>query len=80
MKLWLDSDNQQLKPPKVTTLSGKSKKNREKDKDEPRKKYGKCEKTGIHMTSRLCNQVEHNKKICSRRMSQGTEVFSMTFK
>ncbi|KAF2313522.1 hypothetical protein GH714_011418 [Hevea brasiliensis] len=61
-KLWLESDHPYLQPPQITTLPGRLKKNRRRDKDEPKKKYGKLGRFGMQMICRLCNQVGHNKK------------------
>ncbi|WMV42048.1 hypothetical protein MTR67_035433 [Solanum verrucosum] len=45
-------------------MSGRPPRNREKDKDEPRKKYGKMSKQEVKITCSKCKQQGHNKKYC----------------
>ncbi|XP_059301891.1 uncharacterized protein LOC132053805 [Lycium ferocissimum] len=64
MKMWPKTNNMKIEPPAPKVMPGRPKKKRRKDKDEPRKKYGKLSKKGVQMTCSTCHQLGHNKKSC----------------
>lgn len=45
-------------------MPGRPKRCRRKQKDEPRKKYGKSSKKRVKMTCPRCHQLGHNKSAC----------------
>ncbi|XP_059306532.1 uncharacterized protein LOC132057974 [Lycium ferocissimum] len=62
--MWPKTNNMKIEPPAPKVMPGRPKKKRRKDKDEPRKKYGKLSKKGVQMTCSTCHQLGHNKKSC----------------
>ncbi|WMV07235.1 hypothetical protein MTR67_000620 [Solanum verrucosum] len=64
MKMWSETNNPRIEPPKPKQMSGRPPRNRRKSKDEPRKKYGKMSKQGLKITCSKCRQQGHNKKYC----------------
>ncbi|KAG5574726.1 hypothetical protein H5410_054860 [Solanum commersonii] len=64
MKMWPESNNPSIEPPEVKPMPGRPGKCKRKQKDEPRKKYGKLSKKGVKMTCSRCHQLGHNKSAC----------------
>ncbi|XP_019234777.1 PREDICTED: uncharacterized protein LOC109215211 [Nicotiana attenuata] len=64
MKMWTETDNPKIEPPKTKPMPGRPQRNRRKGKDEPKKKYGKLSKCGVKMTCSKCHQQGHNKRYC----------------
>ncbi|KAL3358819.1 hypothetical protein AABB24_015751 [Solanum stoloniferum] len=64
MKMWPESNNPSIEPPEVKPMPGRPGRCRRKQKDEPRKKYGKLSKKGVKMTCSRCHQLGHNKSAC----------------
>ncbi|XP_075074779.1 uncharacterized protein LOC142162336 [Nicotiana tabacum] len=64
MKMWPETNNPKIEPPKPKPISGRPQRNRRKGKDEPKKKYGKLSKCGVKMTCSKCHQQGHNKRYC----------------
>ncbi|KAG5610990.1 hypothetical protein H5410_022271 [Solanum commersonii] len=64
MKMWPESNNPSIEPPEVKPMPGRPRRCRRKQKDEPRKKYGKLSKKGVKMTCSRCHQLGHNKSAC----------------
>ncbi|WMV45031.1 hypothetical protein MTR67_038416 [Solanum verrucosum] len=64
MKMWPETNNPRIVPPKPKQMPGRPPRNRRKSKDEPRKKYGKMSKQGLKITCSKCKQQGHNKKYC----------------
>uniref|UniRef100_A0A1U7X1S4 Uncharacterized protein LOC104232176 n=1 Tax=Nicotiana sylvestris TaxID=4096 RepID=A0A1U7X1S4_NICSY len=63
-KMWPETNNPKIEPPKPKPISGRPQRNRRKGKDEPKKKYGKLSKCGVKMTCSKCHQQGHNKRYC----------------
>ncbi|XP_016433493.2 uncharacterized protein LOC107759989 [Nicotiana tabacum] len=64
MKMWSETNNPMIEPPKPKPMPGRPQRNRRKGKDEPKKKYGKLSKCGVKMTCSKCHQQGHNKRYC----------------
>ncbi|XP_018625825.1 uncharacterized protein [Nicotiana tomentosiformis] len=64
MKMWPETDNPKIEPPKPKPMPHRPHRNRTKGKDEPKKKYGKLSKCGVKMTCSKCHQQRHNKRYC----------------
>ncbi|KAG5594987.1 hypothetical protein H5410_036219 [Solanum commersonii] len=64
MKMWPESNNPSIEPPEVKPMPGRPGRCRRKQKDEPRKKYGKLSKKGVKMTCSRYHQLGHNKFAC----------------
>lgn len=62
--MWPESNNPSIEPPEVKPMPGRPGRCRRKQKDEPRKKYGKLSKKGVKMTCSRCHQLGHNKSAC----------------
>ncbi|XP_059285840.1 uncharacterized protein LOC132039362 [Lycium ferocissimum] len=71
MKMWPETNNPIIDPPEVKPLPGRRKRDRRREKTEPRKKYGKATKIGAKMTCSTCKQTGHNKKGCKTRNQSG---------
>ncbi|XP_060182484.1 uncharacterized protein LOC132612179 [Lycium barbarum] len=52
-------------------MPGRPKKKRNKDADEPKKKFGKATRKGRKMTCSVCNTMRHNKEGCPIAKSSG---------
>ncbi|XP_049405380.1 uncharacterized protein LOC125868851 [Solanum stenotomum] len=65
MKIWPKSTKLSIKPPEITLMLGRPRKERSKDNDEPsKKKFGKATRQGRKMKCSLCMNFGHNKKGC----------------
>ncbi|KAH7861366.1 hypothetical protein Vadar_025217 [Vaccinium darrowii] len=61
-----------ISPPPLRTKSGRPKKNRRKDHDEPKNPSGGVRKHYTTIKCRLCKQPGHNARTCSRKSTQTT--------
>ncbi|WMV29390.1 hypothetical protein MTR67_022775 [Solanum verrucosum] len=60
MKMWPETNNPRIEPPKPKPMPGRRPRNRRKSKDEPRKKYGKMSKQGLKITCSKCKLLQVN--------------------
>nr|XP_033511863.1 uncharacterized protein LOC104095696 isoform X2 [Nicotiana tomentosiformis] len=65
MPMWPESTNPSVAPPVVKSMSGRPKKIRRKETNEP-KKSGKLPKIGLAMTCSLCHERGHNTRGCTK--------------
>nr|ANJ02794.1 transposase [Solanum demissum] len=65
MRMWPETTNPSIEPPKPRKMPGRPGKKRRKSKDEP-KKWGKLSRKGVKMTCTICKKTGHNKAVCAR--------------
>ncbi|KAH0683431.1 hypothetical protein KY290_022029 [Solanum tuberosum] len=65
IKMWPKSTRPSIEPPEITSMTGRPRKKRSKDSNEPsKKKFGKATRKGRTMKCSLCKNFGHNKKGC----------------
>lgn len=81
MSMWPESDYPTIQPPMITKKPGRPKKQRRRDKDDPKKKskFRKYSKTGVKMTCSICHSKGHNKTGCLSRGRPQPEVICYFF-
>ncbi|KAG5587961.1 hypothetical protein H5410_048395 [Solanum commersonii] len=65
MKMWPETTNPSIEPPKPRKMPGRPGKKRRKSKDEP-KKWGELSRKGVKMTCSICKKIGHNKAMCAK--------------
>lgn len=55
LEMWHATNNPTIEPPEPKVMPKRSKRYRRKDKDEPKKKYGKWSRKGVKMTYSRCH-------------------------
>ena len=68
MRMWPETKNPSIEPPKPRKMPDRPGKNRRKKKDKP-KKWGKLSKTNVKSTYSRYKQVGHNKTMCAKMVS-----------
>ncbi|WMV42718.1 hypothetical protein MTR67_036103 [Solanum verrucosum] len=76
MRMWPETTNPSIEPPKPRKIPGKPGKKRRKSKDEP-KKWGKLSRKGVKMTCTICKKTGHNKAVCARVRTQSSQQSSI---
>ncbi|KAM3318878.1 hypothetical protein P3S67_006078 [Capsicum chacoense] len=71
MRIWSETTNPSIEPPKPRKIPGRPGKNRRKSKDE-QKKWGKLSKKGVKITCSRCKQIGHNKTTCAKMNGMGS--------